>query len=110
MITWHRTAEGLPDADGEMQILAYHVYAGVMVTGRCEYLKNRFYTHWAEIPDGGWINTAFEKPTMLDADISGCVLGQRKDGLYAPVHISRAQDAEKVPRWRPMPEKPEKEE
>ena len=109
-VIWHKISDGMPAHEGGMQLLAYHLYAGVVVIARAEYLKNRFYTHWAEIPAEGWINTAAEKPMLIDADISSCVLGQRADGIYAPVHISRARDAEKVIRWRPMPAKPRMEE
>lgn len=107
-VAWRARTE-TPGEEGGLQLLAYHLYAGVVVIARAEHLKNRFYTHWAEIPQDGWVRTANRPPRQGDADIYGCVLAQTDKGLYCVRHISRAQDAAKVPMWRPMPEKPKEE-
>ena len=104
-IGWISLTERKPDEkDGDM--LVWHRYQGTMAVTRAQYLDNRFFTHWREMPADGWTDVRERLPGAGDADVWGCVLTKhRYNGIRVTGWRQLALDKDYTA-WRRAPEPP----
>lgn len=95
-----------PPKRDERRILVWHVFQGVMLARADECRKNRFFTHWRELPAEGWIRAEDRHPARQDADEYSCVLAwDEHDGPHITGWHQFAGKTS-LTRWMPVPEGP----
>lgn len=87
-------------------LLLYHVYRGVVVEPYDERRATAMYTHWARLPDYGWIETSETRPGADDADYRGCVLGWHRYDGFVLRGWRRFGEDRYLERWMPVPPGP----
>lgn len=87
-------------------ILLWHIYRGVVVETYEARRDTRMYTHWARLPDVGWIETEDRRPTADDADYRGCVLGWHRWDGFKIIGWRRYGQDKYLERWMRVPAGP----
>lgn len=87
-------------------LLLYHVYRGVVVEPYDERRATDMYTHWARLPDNGWIETNERRPGSADADYRGCVLAWHRYDGFVLRGWRRFREDKYLERWMPVPAGP----
>lgn len=107
---WNSLTEAQPDGLPGRQILAFHDYRGVVVATAKEAMENQFITHWAELPERGWVRADRVKPTPMEADSRGCVLVYHRYDGYRVIGWRRVAEDHYIDRWQAVPKAPRRKE
>lgn len=97
----------LDPPEGKDPVLVWHAYQGCLIMTPEDCLKNRFVTHWMNVPGGKWIRTSKRRPGKNDADIWGCVIA--RNAWYDQLEVTgwrQFADDRKYSHWQRTPEPP----